>query len=95
MDVTNGRFVENVWLVVKRQLFAKIKRMKYRYYTLEYYPSKMKIRNKYSLKKTKYLPEEMIDYPPPWVLLQNDLNDDCMVISIINTNNFYQKIVKK
>ncbi|MBQ7673374.1 MAG: hypothetical protein IJT36_02460 [Alphaproteobacteria bacterium] len=44
--------------VAHGQLFAKIKRMKCKYYTLEYYPTRIK-------RKSKYLTEEMIDYPPP------------------------------
>ena len=118
MDIINGKFVENGWLVVKRQFvthgqfvmkwklitkeqlfskwklaakraaFAKTKRTKCRYYMLEYYPYEypyeMKRKNKYLQKNSKYLPEEMIDYPPPWVLLQNGLNDNCMVKSPYN-----------
>ncbi|MBQ7674152.1 MAG: hypothetical protein IJT36_06540 [Alphaproteobacteria bacterium] len=84
--VANEQLFAKWKLIEKEQFVAKIKQTKCRYYMLKYYPyeypSKMK-RSEYLLKKTKYLPEEMIDYPPPWallLLLENGLNDICIKI---------------
>ncbi|MBQ7674830.1 MAG: hypothetical protein IJT36_10050 [Alphaproteobacteria bacterium] len=58
MDIANAKFFAHV------QFVAKIKGTKCRYYTLEYYPSEIKRKSKYLLKKSKCLPEEIIGYPP-------------------------------